>query len=126
MKKIITTILTVLLAATIAAAAITFLNMSSASKNIVIRQDAIRHDTSVTFECLDEVSQGESFTVKGRVIDTVTGQGVAGAEVSVIWNGNFNPDSRTFTDSDGYFVKEKVAPDTIETEKELRVTFMGR
>ncbi|MBU1173262.1 MAG: carboxypeptidase-like regulatory domain-containing protein [Proteobacteria bacterium] len=129
-KKLIVSLLAVLLLVGLAWAASIGYYMSHTEQDVTIypKYDEY-HNTEITMIAPSSVIAGEEFKVSGYLKDADTGEPLADKTVSVTWFGSFDINQvHLKTDENGYYEGMKKALDynyDKPTAENLRVTFLG-
>ena len=124
MKKLIASILGILIAATIVYAA-TGYNRSEVSKEITISDKyESMEDTNITLDAPSSAAAGQTIKVSGRLTDS-SGKGIADKAISVSWFGSFDLNKSYITNSEGCFQGEKEVPRYCKDKEILKATFVG-
>jgi len=126
MKKLIATILTVLLAATIASAILVGYNRSDVSTQINTHNSFDEyHDTNLTINAPDNLAAGEEFVITGKLTDAQTGDPLAGKEISVYVESVFEQSAKVLTDSDGRYEATRTIPEDNREVEKVNATYFG-
>ena len=124
MKKLIASILGILIASTIVYAAIGY-NRSEIQREIIIspKYDQME-DTNITLDAPNQAAEGGTINVSGRLTDS-NGEGIADKQIFVSWFGSFDIDRSFTTNSEGRFQGEKQVPSYAKDKEILKATFAG-